>query len=88
MTKGVTRIVDGVEELLCWRFRVHGKRDDAYEAASGQLGPYDQDRKRRLKRGETFQRLDSSGRPRQYQGLVWRPTSSGSDAIGASEPGT
>jgi hypothetical protein len=73
---GLTRVVDGVEERLCWHYRVHGRADAVYEPASNRLGPLDRDRQRRLKRGETFQRLDSSGSPREYQGLVWRPTSS------------
>jgi hypothetical protein len=73
MLEGLTRVVGGVEESLCWAFRVHGKDDAKYEAANGQFGPFDTDRKRRLKRGETFQRLDRSGSPREYQGLVWRP---------------
>lgn len=75
MDKGLTRVVDGVEQQLCWRFGVHGKSDATYEPASSQLGPFDPDRQRRLKRGETFRRLDRAGSPREYQGLVWRPKS-------------
>lgn len=75
MGAGLTRVVDGVEQWLCWRFRVHGKNDVAYEPANGELGPFDPDRRRRLKRGETFQRLDRAGSPRQYDGLCWRPKS-------------
>ena len=73
MTDIQTRIVDGVEESLCWSFGVHGKSETTYEAASGPGGPFDRDRNRRLKRGETFKRLNGSGSPREYQGLVWRP---------------
>lgn len=74
MVESVTRVVDGVKESLCWCFRVHGKSETTlYEIASGHMGPLDRDRKRRLRRGETFQRLDRSGCPREYTGLVWRP---------------
>ena len=73
MNERLYRIVDGVEERLCWRFAVHGRIDSSYEIADGDRGPYDPDRRRRLQRGETFQRLDRSGRPRIYQGLAWRP---------------
>ena len=73
MNSGLMRVVGGVEEHLCWCFQVHGKGDVSYEPADGQLGPFDRDRQRRLKRGETFQRLDRSGSPRMYHGLFWRP---------------
>lgn len=73
MSKGFVRVVDGVEEQLCWSFCVHGKIDPTYEPASSQLGPFDPDRRRRLRRGETFQRLGGSGHPCAYQGLTWRP---------------
>jgi hypothetical protein len=73
MDKGLTRMVDGVEQRLCWRFGVHGKMDATYEPARDQLGPFDPDRQRRLKRGETFRRLGRAGSPREYQGLFWRP---------------
>ncbi len=73
MSDGLTRVVDGVAERLCWRFVVLGKADPDYEPASGAVGPIDPDRARRLKRGETFQRLDRSGRPRRYEGLSWQP---------------
>lgn len=73
MADGLTRVVGGVAERLCWRFVVRGKADADYEPASGALGPFDPDRARRLKRGETFQRLDRSGRPRRYEGLFWQP---------------
>ncbi|EYF04206.1 hypothetical protein [Chondromyces apiculatus] len=76
MNIGVIRVVDGEEQRLCWRFGVHGKSNATYEPASGQVGPFDGDRKRRLKKGETFQRLDRSGSPREYQGLEWRSKSS------------
>jgi hypothetical protein len=69
----LTRIVDGVRERLCWCFAVQGRIDPTYEPASAGRGPFDPDRRRCLKRGETFQRLDRSGRPRTYQGLSWRP---------------
>jgi hypothetical protein len=75
MDKGLTRVVDGVEERLCWRFAVHGRSEATYEPANCQLGPFDRDLQRRLKRGETFRRLDRTGSPREYQGLFWRPTS-------------
>lgn len=75
MDKGLTRVVDGVEERLCWRYGVHGKSDATYEPARDQLGPLDRDRQRRLKKGETFLRLGGGGSPREYQGLVWRPKS-------------
>lgn len=75
MDRGLSRVVDGVEERLCWRFGVHGKTDATYEPARDQLGPFDPDRQRRLKRGETFRRLSSTGSPREYQGLFWRPKS-------------
>src|SRR4051794_36953928 len=73
MRERLNRIVDGVEERLCWRFAVHGRTDPSYEPADGARGPIDPDRRRRLQRGETFQRLDRSGRPREYQGLFWQP---------------
>lgn len=73
MGEGLTRVVGGVEERLYWRFAVHGKSDPTFEPASSQLGPVDPDRHRRLKPGETFQRLDRSGHPCVYQGLSWRP---------------
>jgi hypothetical protein len=73
MGDGLTRVVGGVAERLCWRFVVPGKADPHYEPASGSVGPFDPDRARRLKRGETFQRLDHSGRPRRYEGLSWQP---------------
>ena len=73
MMERLNRVVDGIEERLCWRVAVHGRADPAYEPADGDRGPYDPDRRRRLLRGETFQRLDRSGRPRIYQGLSWRP---------------
>ncbi|AUX29148.1 uncharacterized protein SOCE836_012360 [Sorangium cellulosum] len=69
----LSRVVDGVEQRLCWRFQVHGRSDVTYEPASGQHGPFDRDRQRHLKAGETFQRLDRSGSPRKYGGLVWQP---------------
>ncbi|AKT42837.1 hypothetical protein [Chondromyces crocatus] len=72
MNQSLTRVVDGEEQCLCWQFGCHGKSDATYEPASGQVGPFDRDRQRRLKKGETFQRLDRSGSPREYQGLVWR----------------
>jgi len=72
MNRGFKRVVDGVEEYLCWSFRVHGKSDATYEPASSRLGPFDPDRRRRLRCGETFQRLDGSGHPCSYQGLTWR----------------
>ena len=75
MDSGLTRMIDGVEQRLCWRFGVHGKNGASYEPASGQVGPFDRDRKRRLKKGETFQRLSGSGSPREYQGLCWQPKS-------------
>jgi hypothetical protein len=75
MNERLYRIVDGVEERLCWRFAVHGRLESSYEPADGDRGPYDPDRRRRLQRGETFQRLDRSGRPRIYQGLAWRAAS-------------
>ncbi|CAN90967.1 hypothetical protein predicted by Glimmer/Critica [Sorangium cellulosum So ce56] len=71
----LSRVVDGVEQRLCWRFHVHGKSDVMYEPASGQRGPFDRDRQRHLKAGETFKRLDRSGSPRRYDGLSWQPTS-------------
>lgn len=70
------RVVNGVEEQLCWSFRAHGKSEPTYTPASSQLGPLDPDRRRRLRYGETFQRLGGSGHPRAYQGLVWRAVSS------------
>jgi len=73
MGDGVTRVVGGVAQRLCWRFVVRGRADPDYEPASGSVGPFDLDRARRLKRGETFQRLDRSGRPRLYEGLSWQP---------------
>ncbi|WP_437968827.1 hypothetical protein WMF04_05810 [Sorangium sp. So ce260] len=76
MNEGLSRMVDGVEQRLCWRFQVHGRSDVTYEPASGQRGPFDRDRQRHLKTGETFQRLDRSGSPRKYNGLVWQPKSS------------
>lgn len=76
MDRGLTRTVNGEEEWLCWRFGAHGKTEPTYERASVQMGPYDHDRQRRLKRGETFRRLDAAGAPREYQGLCWRPKSS------------
>lgn len=72
MNNGLTRMVDGEEQRLCWIFQV-GKHDPSYEPASNQLGPFDRDRQRRLKRGETFMRLGSGGSPRAYQGFCWRP---------------
>jgi hypothetical protein len=75
MPDGSTRVVDGVRERLYWRFLVHGRVDPTYEPASGRGGPFDPDRRRCLKRGETFQRLDGAGRPRTYEGLSWRPDS-------------
>jgi hypothetical protein len=66
------RVVDDVRERLCWRFLVHGRIDPTHERASGGSGPFDPDRRRCLKRGEPFQRLDRAGRPRTYQGLSWR----------------
>jgi hypothetical protein len=76
MVEGLTRVVDGVEEQLCWRFHVHGKSEATYEPASAQRGPFDRDRQRCLRRGESFRRLDRAGSPREYQGLCWRPKSS------------
>lgn len=76
MNEYLSRVVDGVEQRLCWRFRVHGRSDATYEPASGQHGPLDRDRRRLLRIGETFQRLDASGSPRKYDGLVWQPKSS------------
>lgn len=76
MSDGLTRVVGGVAESLCWSFRVNGRSDPSFEAASCPFGPFDRDRKRRLRRGETFQRLDRAGCPREYHGLVWRPTES------------
>jgi hypothetical protein len=76
MNQALTRVVGSVEESLCWRFQVHGKTEATYQRADAELGPFDQDRRRRLKRGETFQRLGCSGAPRAYQGLVWRPKGS------------
>ncbi len=73
MRDALTRVMGGVAERLCWRFVVRGKADPEYEPASGAVGPFDPDRARRLKRGETFQRLDHSGRPRRYEGLSWQP---------------
>ncbi len=73
MNDGLTRVVDGEEQRLCWRFQIFGKNSATYEPASSQLGPFDGDRQRRLRRGETFKRLDRSGSPREYQGLFWRP---------------
>jgi hypothetical protein len=84
----LTRVVDGVRERLCWCFAIQGRTDPTYEPARAERGPFDPDRRRCLKRGETFQRLDRSGRPRTYQGLSWQPA----DAIqvehvdGASAP--
>lgn len=71
--RGLTRVVSGVAERLCWRFVVRGKADPDYEPTNSAVGPFDPDRARRLKRGETFQRLDRSGRPRRYEGLSWQP---------------
>jgi hypothetical protein len=76
MDDGLTRVVDGEEQCLCWRFQVHGRSDAIYEPASARIGPFDHDRQRRLNKGETFRRLDSGGSPREYQGLCWRPKSS------------
>ena len=76
MDESLTRVIDGEEQCLCWVFHVHGRNEVTYERASGQMGPFDQDRQRRLKKGETFRRLDSGGSPVEYQGLCWRPTSS------------
>ncbi|WP_437751503.1 hypothetical protein [Sorangium sp. So ce1389] len=75
MKESLSRVVDGVEQRLCWRFQVHGRNDVTYEPASGQRGPFDRDRQRHLRMGETFQRLDRSGCPRKYNGLVWQPKS-------------
>ena len=36
MKEGLSRVVDGVEQRLCWRFQVHGRSDVTYEPASGQ----------------------------------------------------
>jgi hypothetical protein len=72
MSDRLTRVVGGAAERLCWRFVVRGKADPDYELASSAVGPFDPDRARRLKRGETFQRLDPSGRPRVYDGLSWQ----------------
>ena len=70
----MNRVLDGVEERLCWRFAVHGRLDlRLYEQADGDRGPFAPARRRRHQRGETFQRLDRTGRPRLYQGLSWRP---------------
>ena len=76
MDEGLMRVVDGVEELLCWRFAVSGKTDAVYEPANAQLGPLDPDRRRRLRPGEMFQRLSPSGHSHVYRGLSWRPKSS------------
>lgn len=76
MEEHLSRVVDGVVQQLCWRFQVHGRVDATYEPANSQRGPFDNDRKRHLKLGETFQRLDRSGSPRSYRGLFWRPKSS------------
>lgn len=73
MSNDFKRVVDGVEEQLCWSFRVHGKSEPLYEPARSRLGPVDPDRQRRLRCGETFQRLDGSGHPCSYRGLAWRP---------------
>ncbi|WP_437325648.1 hypothetical protein [Sorangium sp. So ce381] len=72
----LSRVVDGVEQRLCWRFQVHGRSEAMYEPADGSHGPFDRDRQRNLKLGETFQRLDRSGSPRKYDGLFWQPKSS------------
>jgi hypothetical protein len=71
MIDQLTRLVDGVEEQLCWRFTVPGRSDSIYERAKGTVGPFDPDRRRCLRRGETFQRLDRSGHPHTYRGLSW-----------------
>lgn len=76
MRDALTRLVGTEEEWLCWRFQVQGRSEASYERADAELGPFDQDRQRRLKRGETFQRLGGSGAPRAYLGLVWRQRSS------------
>lgn len=68
------RMTNGVEERLCWRFHVPGRAEPKYEPANGQHGPYDPDRLRQLRPGETFQRLGRSGHPCHYQGLFWQPT--------------
>ncbi|MFT3767883.1 MAG: hypothetical protein QM820_20735 [Minicystis sp.] len=68
------RMTNGVEERLCWRFRVPGRAEPKHEPANGQHGPYDPDRLRHLRPGETFQRLGRSGHPCHYQGLFWQPT--------------
>ncbi len=73
MADGSTRVVHGVRERLCWGFLIHGKLDPTYEPASSGNGPFDPDRRRCLRRGETFQRLDRSGRPWTYQGFSWQP---------------
>ncbi|WP_437669754.1 hypothetical protein [Sorangium sp. So ce131] len=75
MKDSLSRVVDGVEERLCWRFQVHGKSEATYEPASASRGPFDRDRQRHLKQGETFLRLDRSGSPRKYNGLTWQPKS-------------
>ncbi|WP_433933642.1 hypothetical protein AB3662_04635 [Sorangium cellulosum] len=75
MKESLSRVVDGVEQRLCWRFQVHGRSDVVYEPALNLRGPFDRDRQRHLRSGETFQRLDRSGSPRKYGGLVWQPTS-------------
>jgi hypothetical protein len=68
----LVRVVDGMEEALCWRF-ARGRAAPTYQPATGARGPFDPDRRRHLKPGETFQRLDRSGHPCTYQGLSWRP---------------
>ncbi|WP_438018307.1 hypothetical protein WMF18_04160 [Sorangium sp. So ce315] len=75
MNGSLLRVVDGVEQRLCWRFQVHGRSHVVYEPAISLRGPFDRDRQRHLRAGETFQRLDRSGAPRKYDGLVWQPTS-------------
>jgi hypothetical protein len=76
MQNGLTRVVDGVEERLCWRFGTHGRGEATYQPSDGQLGPFDRDRLRRLRRGETLQRLSRTGSPLTYEGLSWQPKSS------------
>jgi hypothetical protein len=82
----MTRVVDGVAKRLCWCFVVRGKADPDYEPASSAVGPFDPDRARRLKRGETFQRLDRLGRPRRYEGLSWQPDAVAPARLETPEP--
>lgn len=71
MNDRFTRLVDGVEVELCWRFTVSGRSDATFEPARSMSGPFDPDRQRCLRPGETFKRLDPSGHPCTYRGHTW-----------------